>query len=265
MTLSAIQARPSEKGFTLVELAIVMIIIGLLIGGILKGQELINNARVSSTVAQAKAVESGISAFRDKYASFPGDIATPSTRLPDCATAGTLCVAAAAIGTLGNGVIENTGPALDPGLAVGGTTESGLAFIHLGAAGMIGGVQPATVGVGAGASNPVTPLGGAWTLGSSTGTATGVVLPAGIVAGVYIETTPAIGAAVPATSAQIMTPIQAANIDRKLDDGQPNAGIVRAVGLAAGGAGACTSTNTAIGVYNEAVGGSVCGILAKVQ
>jgi prepilin-type N-terminal cleavage/methylation domain-containing protein len=263
MTLSAIQARPSEKGFTLVELAIVMIIIGLLIGGILKGQELINNARVSSTVAQAKAVESGISAFRDKYASFPGDMGTPTTRLPNC-TVG-LCLVAAAVGTLNNGVIENTGPALDPGLAVGGTTESGLAFIHLGAAGMIGGVQPSTAAVGAGASNPVTPLGGAWTLGSSAGTATGVILPAGLVAGVYIETTPAIGAAVPATSAQIMTPIQAANIDRKLDDGQPNTGIVRAVGLAAGGATACTNVATAAAVYNESVGGSVCGVVAKVQ
>ena len=39
-------SRPSEQGFTLVELAIVMVIIGLLIGGILKGQELINNAKI---------------------------------------------------------------------------------------------------------------------------------------------------------------------------------------------------------------------------
>ena len=40
-----------EKAFTLVELAIVMTIIGLLIGGILKGQELLENARVTSTIA----------------------------------------------------------------------------------------------------------------------------------------------------------------------------------------------------------------------
>ena len=49
----------SQAGFTLVELAIVMIIIGLLIAGVLKGQELIANARVTSTVAQIKAIRCG--------------------------------------------------------------------------------------------------------------------------------------------------------------------------------------------------------------
>ena len=47
----------NQKGFTLVELAIVMTIIGLLIGGVLKGQELMENARVTSTVAQVKGYE----------------------------------------------------------------------------------------------------------------------------------------------------------------------------------------------------------------
>jgi prepilin-type N-terminal cleavage/methylation domain-containing protein len=50
----------SQAGFTLVELAIVMIIIGLLIAGVLKGQELIANARVTSTVAQVKAIDAAI-------------------------------------------------------------------------------------------------------------------------------------------------------------------------------------------------------------
>ena len=44
----------SQAGFTLVELAIVMIIIGLLIAGVLKGQELIGNARVTTTVRRAR-------------------------------------------------------------------------------------------------------------------------------------------------------------------------------------------------------------------
>src|SRR5437016_3490712 len=77
----------AEVGFTLVELAIVMIIIGLLIAGVLKGQALIANARVTATVAQNKAVEAAVSTFRDTYAGLPGDIFNPATRLPNCAGA----------------------------------------------------------------------------------------------------------------------------------------------------------------------------------
>src|ERR1700732_4041122 len=87
----------AQAGFTLVELAIVMIIIGLLIAGVLKGQALINNARVTSTVAQNKAIDAAISTFRDTYASLPGDLVNPAARLPNCLAAP--CVAAVA----GNG------------------------------------------------------------------------------------------------------------------------------------------------------------------
>lgn len=264
MTQSTNQARRTEGGFTLVELAIVMIIIGLLIGGILKGQELITNARVSSTVAQVKAVESGISGFQDKYAALPGDIRSVSTRLPN-ATAGLIATDPAAAYTAGDGVISNTGPASNPGLAVVGTTESGLAFLHLAAAGMVGGVNPSAAAVGAGASNPTTPLGGAWTIGTTTGAAaTGVILPAGLISGVYMETTPVLTAAVPTGDAQVMTPSNAATIDRKLDDGMPNTGSVRAVG-AGGAATNCASTATDVGVYQEALGGTVCGVIARVR
>ena len=70
----------SQAGFTLVELAIVMIIIGLLIAGVLKGQELIANARVTSTVAQIKAIDAATSTFKDTYQALPGILRTPNTR-----------------------------------------------------------------------------------------------------------------------------------------------------------------------------------------
>ncbi len=73
-----------QRGFTLVELAIVMIIIGLLIGGVLKGQELISNAQVSASAAQVKATEAGISTFQDAYGAIPGDMVSPATRIPNC-------------------------------------------------------------------------------------------------------------------------------------------------------------------------------------
>lgn len=262
MTQSTKQTRNTESGFTLVELAIVMIIIGLLIGGILKGQELITNARVSSTVAQVKAMESGISGFRDKYAALPGDIGVPATRLSNCAGA---CATAGAGGTINNGLIEAIA-ALDPGAAYGIGSEAGLAFIHLGAAGFIGGVQPSTTGLGIGVSNPTTPLGGAWSMASSNGAITGAISVVGLTSGIYVVSNPLVPGtnAVPTTSAQIMTPSNAANIDRKLDDGSPLTGSVRAVG-AATGAGTCTVLVGAVVQYAEQLGGNLCGVAAKVQ
>ena len=40
----------NQSGFTLIEIAIVLVIIGLLLGGVLKGQELINSAKVKNLV-----------------------------------------------------------------------------------------------------------------------------------------------------------------------------------------------------------------------
>ncbi|MFA7275801.1 MAG: prepilin-type N-terminal cleavage/methylation domain-containing protein [Pseudobdellovibrionaceae bacterium] len=265
MTQSNLQSRQTEKGFTLVELAIVMIIIGLLIGGILKGQELINNARVSSTASQIKAIESGISGFRDKYAGYPGDLTLASTKIPNC-TAG-FCGTAIAVGTPGNGVIENTGAVQNPGLAVGGNTvEAAQAFVQLAAAGFVGGVNPSATAVAVAGTNPSLPIGGAWVMGSSAGTATGMILTTGLPNGVYVALSPLLTAAVPTADASgTINPSAAANIDRKVDDGQPNTGIVRATGTGGNTTSNCASTNTAAGVYNEALGTTPCGIYAKVQ
>ena len=96
--MSKLSKQTSQAGFTLVELAIVMIIIGLLIAGVLKGQELIANARVTSTVAQIKAIDAATSTFKDTYDSLPGDMTAPTTRLPNCLAAP--CVTFCALGTV---------------------------------------------------------------------------------------------------------------------------------------------------------------------
>lgn len=63
----------NQAGFTLVEIAIVMVIIGLLIGGILKGQAMIQNAKVKRVVKQADELRAAVMSFYDKYGVYPGD------------------------------------------------------------------------------------------------------------------------------------------------------------------------------------------------
>jgi prepilin-type N-terminal cleavage/methylation domain-containing protein len=62
-----------QSGFTLVEIAIVLVIIGLLLGGILKGQELINSAKVKNLAQDFKTVPLYIYGYQDRFKALPGD------------------------------------------------------------------------------------------------------------------------------------------------------------------------------------------------
>jgi len=61
------------RGFTLVELAIVLVIIGIILGAILKGQELINNAKAKRLQNDLRGLEAAIWTFYDRTGHFPGD------------------------------------------------------------------------------------------------------------------------------------------------------------------------------------------------
>ncbi len=65
--------KTKQSGFTLVEIAIVLVIIGLLLGGILKGQELINSARVRNLADQNSGIQAAYFGFIDRYRQVPGD------------------------------------------------------------------------------------------------------------------------------------------------------------------------------------------------
>ncbi|MFT5393409.1 MAG: prepilin-type N-terminal cleavage/methylation domain-containing protein [Gammaproteobacteria bacterium] len=65
--------RKAQSGFTLVEIAIVLVIIGLLLGGILKGQELINSARVRNMADMNAGVQAAYYGFIDRFRRVPGD------------------------------------------------------------------------------------------------------------------------------------------------------------------------------------------------
>lgn len=70
-----------QAGFTLIELAIVLVIIGLLLGGVLKGQELINSAKAKNIASDLKNAQIFIYGYQDKFRSIPGDDANVATHI----------------------------------------------------------------------------------------------------------------------------------------------------------------------------------------
>jgi prepilin-type N-terminal cleavage/methylation domain-containing protein len=70
----------TESGFTLVEIAIVLVIIGLLLGGILKGQEMITQAKIKNVINDFNGVTAAVNSYQDRYRALPGDDATADTR-----------------------------------------------------------------------------------------------------------------------------------------------------------------------------------------
>jgi prepilin-type N-terminal cleavage/methylation domain-containing protein len=62
-----------KKGFTLVELSIVLVIIGLLIGGVLKGQSMIENAKIKKIASDMDALVAATYSYQDKFNALPGD------------------------------------------------------------------------------------------------------------------------------------------------------------------------------------------------
>lgn len=77
-----------ESGFTLIELSIVLVLIGLIIGGVLKGQELIRSTRLKMTVTQWDAVKAATNSFQDRFEALPGDYSDAATMVHVSAVAG---------------------------------------------------------------------------------------------------------------------------------------------------------------------------------
>src|SRR5258708_23941773 len=81
MRTSIINSKNStEGGFTLVEIAIVLVIIGLLLGGILKGQEMITQARIKNIINDFNGVTVAVTSYQDRYRAIPGDDLNATTR-----------------------------------------------------------------------------------------------------------------------------------------------------------------------------------------
>ncbi len=102
--------KQKQAGFTLIEIAIVLVVIGLLLGGVLKGQAMIENTKVKSLSNTARGLSAAIYAYQDKYKAYPGDDARAKTNLPG---AGPGCVAGDVDNGNGNGQITEYYDALE--------------------------------------------------------------------------------------------------------------------------------------------------------
>lgn len=96
--------RTQQSGFTLVEIAIVLVIIGLLLGGVLKGQELINSAKSKAVISDFRNTATMIAAYQDRFRALPGDDPSAVSHLGSKAAQ----ASSSSAQTVGNGLIEGS-------------------------------------------------------------------------------------------------------------------------------------------------------------
>lgn len=193
-------AHRRERGFTLVELSIVLVIIGLLIGAVLKGQELIDSARLKSQQTQMQSYITAHGIFRDRYNAIPGDFNLAVSRL-GAATPGGFTI------TDGNanGNIDGTGT----------TGEAQQYWAHLMTADLITGVSGTTYTLGA-----MLPGG---RIGGGVNALNININGSGTVNWLRLGNVTAAGA----STNTLMTAAQLGELDVQFDDGTPGTGDIQ--------------------------------------
>lgn len=191
-----------KRGFSLVELSIVLVILGLLVGGILAGQSLIRAGELRSVSADTSKYTTAIYAFRDKYFGLPGDITNATS--------------------IWSGTANGSGDQL-----YNYTAESARAWQQLSLAGLIEGQY---VGTNWG-TTPV--IGTDIPAGKISGGGYIIGTWAPIVYGTSTANVLMFGAPRPGlwqVSTALLTTQETWNLDTKMDDGVANTGKVRGAG-----------------------------------
>jgi len=215
----------NEKGFSLVELAISITIIGVLLAGVIKGQEIVVGARMTSTVAKISTFDAARNNFYNFYDELPGDMENPDLKIPVCAADAGACYSNGdALDGDGDGIIEATTATAGTDAAVEGRAY----WEHLAAAEMLfeTDVNPGANNVW-GASHPKTPFGGGVIL--TRDPVLGAGDDAAALNGMHYRLSRSFTAGGGANTS-LVKPSVAIALDRKLDDGDVFTGIVRVYG-----------------------------------
>lgn len=210
---------PRHNGFTLIELSIVLVIIGLIVGGILVGQDLIKAASIRTAIGQIEKYDAAVNTFRTKYNALPGDLSNASTF---GMTSGVSATASPAVA--GNKVVESC--TSDDGLRLG--CENKMFWNHMSSANLIEGAFTNTAndtdfvdGVAANLISSVLPA-------SKIGKGNYIHIQASGGLNHYrIAGITSVGATGGTTiDSNALTPLEAFQMDNKMDDGNPTHGIV---------------------------------------
>lgn len=261
------QGKP-KQGFTLIELSIVLVIIGLIVGGVLVGQDLIKAAQLRATISQYQEYNTAANTFRIKYNGMPGDLKNADIfGLPPAGeTSGV---------TNGNRIIESSIGSGNFSNRVS-TNETVCFWRHLGAADLIA-ASSATTNCNAGFTGSVEVIktnlpeakigkNNFWIVyGQPTGRNFYALMGLDTMSSVFYNTQVS------------LTPLEALQIDEKIDDGNPGNGSVTAVidGVApifvsipadfASGDDCVTSATQYNTSDSDAASTNACGLNLKVQ
>lgn len=258
------QPNSNKAGFSLVELSIVLVILGLLVGGILSGQSLIRAAELRSINTEYQRFTTAIGTFRDKYFAIPGDMSNASSFWSGAGNGN------------GDGMVANT--------AVAGTNEISTFWIHLANASLLEGsyTNVANTTMTAGTNNPRAKLSNAgWNVAHL-----GMMTVAGVTTPDVNTTDPLINTFYANTYGNafifgsgtnavlpggVLKSEEAWNIDTKMDDGRPDIGSVTTLesqGSVTAGAGcgnlASATTALAASAFDLAnTSSSACALVFK--
>lgn len=246
--------RKIVHGFTLVEIAIVLVVIGLLIGGVLRGNELMNSARASSIISQQKSMQTAFYGFVDRFKIVPGDMNGTQALLINN-------FAAPAVSAGDGNVMLEDSPAFFNNLTQAGfivcSACSSSSVMTPGAAGVAATYTPPTSGLSS-VNSPVNVYGQAVIFYFNNGATVGSTPVAGSSAagGISFLGDPAEGGKPLLLTGGALSSRMLAEIDRKTDDGSPSGGQFRYTDIVANTAVTGVSVFVSATVSNKCFSGA---------